>query len=309
MIDISKIENLVFEGGGMRAMAFLGVMRYLEEMKVLKQIKRVIGSSAGCIFAAMVACKASYKEAEEIVKNKDFSELKDDTWGYVVDVIRVINYFGICKGDALYEWFGVILEKFTGNPDITFIQLFQRTGIELVITATNVNRMKETYFSHIEYPGMPVRLAGRMSCTIPLFFKPLEYEGDIYVDGGTMNNFPIWYFDKYYQTKSGSFELASSVNSVKIRTLGFKLMAANEHISNDKKVEFDRVDITNIKQYCRAITNIAELQIERGYIHGDYWKRTVQIFTGKIAATDFNAPREEIDKLIEMGYNSCRKRF
>lgn len=36
-----------------------------------------------------------------------------------------------------------------------------------------------------------------MSCCIPIVFKPIEFENDLYVDGGLYNNTPIIYFKNY----------------------------------------------------------------------------------------------------------------
>ena len=49
-------ENLVIEGGGVRGIAFGGTLQKLEELGVLPNIRRVIGSSAGAITAGAVAC-------------------------------------------------------------------------------------------------------------------------------------------------------------------------------------------------------------------------------------------------------------
>ena len=50
-------ENLVFEGGGVKGVAYSKVAYALEEYGVLKGIKKVAGSSAGSIMALLVALK------------------------------------------------------------------------------------------------------------------------------------------------------------------------------------------------------------------------------------------------------------
>ncbi|MBQ0128550.1 MAG: patatin-like phospholipase family protein, partial [bacterium] len=40
-------RNLVFEGGGVRGIAYAGALEVLEEEKILRKIKRVAGTSAG----------------------------------------------------------------------------------------------------------------------------------------------------------------------------------------------------------------------------------------------------------------------
>ena len=179
----------------MRGLSFCGALKYLEEKNVLKNIKRVAGSSAGSLFAVMIACKTPVSTILKMVETTNFASLKDDSWGYVYDVIRIINCYGMCKGDALYEWCGNALEMSGYHKDVTFQELFDKTGIELVITGTNLNKYTTEYFSHNTYPNMQVRLASRISSSIPLFFSAINMNDNIYVDGGVLDNYPIWIFD------------------------------------------------------------------------------------------------------------------
>ena len=48
-------RNLVFKGGGVRGIAYMGALAILEEVEVLKNIKRVAGTSSGAIAATMVS--------------------------------------------------------------------------------------------------------------------------------------------------------------------------------------------------------------------------------------------------------------
>ena len=309
-MDISQVENLCFEGGGVKGIAFLGCIDFLQKRGTLSQIKRVIGSSVGVLPAVLIACRSSSEEAEKILDNKDFNDLKDDSWGYVADVFRVVYHYGMCRGDALFDWFGEILEKLVGNKDITFLELFNKTSIELVMTGTNLNKCREEYFSYQTQPNMPVRLGARISTAIPVYFKAVQYgqDGDTYIDGGTLNNFPIWYSENLYRERkgSGSFEDASHSVPEHIKTLGFKLMSTEEHIV-ENQLEFDKQEITNIKQYCSALASCICRQIERSYIHGDYWKRVVPIDTGTIYATDFGLDDKGKEWLKLQGYQACEK--
>jgi NTE family protein len=285
------IENLCFEGGSVKAFAFIGAIRRLEELGILKEIKRVIGSSAGCIFALGIACKISSKEMEEIVSSTDFSKFKDDSYGYVFDIIRVIKHYGICKGDELYNWYSSLLLKFTGKENITFDEMYKKTGIDFVITGTNLTKSRTDYFSHKTTPTLEVRLAMRISTSIPLFFKAIELDNDVYVDGGVLNNYPIWYFDK-----EGD------------RTLGLKLMGVDEYKEEDT-IEHDPQDTSNIKNYIESLINSMMYQIEKGYIRKGYWEKSIIIDTGKVSTLEFNLDQNKKNWLVKQGYNSATLYF
>ncbi len=65
-------ENLVFEGGGVKGLAFVSALRTLEEEKIicLEEIKRVGGTSAGAITALLVGLGFSFDEIEHLCNIK-----------------------------------------------------------------------------------------------------------------------------------------------------------------------------------------------------------------------------------------------
>ncbi|MBS7778822.1 patatin-like phospholipase family protein [Acidovorax sp. CCYZU-2555] len=65
---------------------------------------------------------------------------------------------------------------------------------ELVLTGYNNDQKQGTFFSAATHPNMPVALAGRISMSIPMFFKAVKMEVDgemqSFVDGGVGSNMP-----------------------------------------------------------------------------------------------------------------------
>lgn len=92
----TKWENLVFEGGGVKGLAFISALRALEEGNVisLDNIKRVGGTSAGAITALLVGLGFSFDEIEHLSNIKTlegctlpqikFSELLDGPHGATI---------------------------------------------------------------------------------------------------------------------------------------------------------------------------------------------------------------------------------
>ena len=48
-------RNLIFEGGGVKGIAYSGALAVLEQRGILRRIKRVGGASAGAINASLLA--------------------------------------------------------------------------------------------------------------------------------------------------------------------------------------------------------------------------------------------------------------
>ncbi len=54
--------NLIFEGGGVKGIAYVGALTVLEDKDVLQKVKRLGGTSAGAINATLLALKFSLAE-------------------------------------------------------------------------------------------------------------------------------------------------------------------------------------------------------------------------------------------------------
>ena len=92
----------------------------------------------------------------------------------------------------------------SSDREITFREHRERTGLELVLTGTNLRTGRGEYLSDRHGLGqMKVADGVRISMGLPLLFKPVRvsrgapdrrYEG-LWVDGGVLNNNPIHAFD------------------------------------------------------------------------------------------------------------------
>ncbi|MCB9164300.1 MAG: patatin-like phospholipase family protein [Flavobacteriales bacterium] len=134
---------------------------------------------------------------------------------------------GIFSGKEIREFFRELIERklkpvyyavhntYNGfDPFMPFKEFFNLTGVDLVITATNISTHRPMYFSVWQTPDFPVIEAVAMSMNFPFAFRPVyvdhpvrgndkaqaeKYRG-LYVDGGMLNNYPIHAFDTIKQT-------------------------------------------------------------------------------------------------------------
>ena len=297
-------ENFVFQGGGIRGIAFGGAICYLEKWNLVKQLKRIAGSSAGAIIAGALAVGYSGSEIIDLLHKTDFKTFEDDSkFGPFGDLWRFVNKYGIYKGDAFEKWYAKVLMEKTGDPNITFLQVYQRYGKELVITGTCLNTCETHYYHYLKYPNMPVKTAVRISMSIPALFASVQENGHVMVDGGVLNNYPIWVFDG--NTIGDSRVTDDEI--LKSKTLGFKLMTDQEKA--DYKLYHIEEPVDNIIQYLKALINSMLIQIERGHIRTGYWPRTVCINTHNVGSLEFSLPSETKQKLIQGGYDSIHDKM
>jgi NTE family protein len=298
-------ENIVLSGGGVKVIASIGALEVIQELGILKNIKGFAGSSAGAIIAGALSIGYTVDEIKDIMMDKNFNDFKDY---YHLTPLALFYHYGCCAGDAFMNWFGDMVKKKTGNAQTTFKDVYEQYGKYLIITGCCVNKRETHYYSHISNPTMPIINAVRISMSIPGLFSPVKWNDDFLVDGGLLENYCIYIFDKESpNSKLMKITAESPPHIPTDKTLGLKLLCSDEQ--PDGKIYHGNAPIHNFFDYILSIVNTMLTQIERSYIHTNYWNRTIPIQTGDIPITDFNLTKEEKLKLIALGVESATKFF
>ncbi len=79
-----QFENLVFEGGGVKGIAYGGALELLEAKGIMPQIKQTSGASAGAIAALLVGLGCSSADVTKILSAMDFKKFLDYNGGFSV---------------------------------------------------------------------------------------------------------------------------------------------------------------------------------------------------------------------------------
>ncbi len=194
-------KNLVFEGGGVKGIAYVGAMETLREKGILPNITRVGGTSAGAINAVLVGLNYSPEKTLKILSRMNFKKFMDGSFGVLRDINRLTTEYGWYKGDYFRKWIGNLIAKKTGKPDTTFAQAMDQKDAkgfrDMYFMGTNLSTHFAEVFSHEHTPRVCIADAVRISMSIPLFFAARRSpRGDIYVDGGVLDNYPVKLFDR-----------------------------------------------------------------------------------------------------------------
>ncbi len=318
-------KNLVFEGGGVKGIAYIGAMDVLQKKQILPDIKRVGGTSAGAINALLFGLGYTNAETREIFLNMDFDNFLDDKWGIARDTKRLIKEFGWYKGDSFKKWIKRMISYKTGNPNTTFADLKAEEKTkgyrELYFVGTNISTGYSEIFSYEHTPDMKLADAVRISMSIPLFFTAVKSGGNVYVDGGLLNNYPIKIFDRegYIDNENASLEvdyytkhnadLTENPYLYNKETLGFKLDNSKEiGLFKDGEKPPSR-KVKHIFHYIKyLIDTLVEFQSNQ-HMHGDDWQRTIYVDTLGVKTTDFDITKEQKLELIESGRVNTEKYF
>lgn len=160
------MENIgiVLSGGGVRGAAHVGLLKALEENGIYPQL--ISGSSAGALVGALYA------------HGYDFPTILDF---FKTTPILKLSYYSVSKPGLLNsdKYFQLLHNYFP-------VDHFNALKKKLFVTVTDIINAQDHIFS--EGPLIKTLLA---SAALPPVFTPVSIEGNLYIDGGIMNNFPV----------------------------------------------------------------------------------------------------------------------
>lgn len=315
-IRVYPFRNLSLKGGGVRGIAYAGVLEVLEEEGILDQIQRVSGTSAGAITAMITAFRLPVPRVIDIFNTLTFSHVpqarvKEVRRPVIADELvcsqRLLSDFGWFSSQYFYDWLQeVIAGQCEGNGRATFADFRARGFRDLYIVASNITRQRAEVFSAETHPDVAVADAVRMSMSIPLYFEALRFDGksfgsgDLYVDGGVFDNFPIKYFDdQRFAHDSNWF-----VSGVNWETLGCYLYTPDG-------CEGEQKEIGNVFQFMTELMESYVVEYREGFFRRDLAEqmRTITISDQCVRATQFDITVDspEYEMLIESGRAATRE--
>lgn len=310
--DSVMIENLIFEGAGIRGIAFCGALMELDSRGQLECIERVGGTSSGAITAALVSIGYTPTETYEIIGSTDFGKFNDGSFGVVGGLTRLNKKQGYYRGKSFLHWVENLIEKKTGKKNLTFRELHalrqhQMDGQfkELVIAATSLNHQRSIFFSYQSYPDMRIADAVHASMAIPLYFEPviINQSGSVVsnkemstadhlcVDGGFTANFIIGYFDETKPT--GELIIAP--------TLGLRIDSdpqIEEDLSN-RNLAYQSINST--ADFIGAFYYMIKETMNRTQLTEEDWQRTISISDCEMSPKVKKLSVAEKEMLIKAG--------
>ncbi len=200
---------VVLSGGGSRGVAHIGVLKALEEQGV--PIDFIAGTSIGAIIGGLYAAGYAPEEMMEIVMSDAFIDAAsgnidnkytyyymqpkpDPTW---ININFSINQL---RNNGSGYVFRDNLPSSIVSPylmDFLFMKYFVPAAASANYNFDNLFVPFRCMVSNIEERRGEVMRYGsladaiRASMTFPFFFKPITINGDLMMDGGMYNNFPV----------------------------------------------------------------------------------------------------------------------
>ena len=193
------IEYLSLEGGGMKAYAYVGVMKYFSEEGIdLSHLKVISGSSIGAFTALCIVLGYNFKEFDDILSA---FVLPNFIGFYTIfkAIPNLLYRYGLMNLSTIETILNNVFQNKNIDVDITFKELYYLFPINLLITGSNVNTMETKYFNFENTPDMKVKDACMISVSYPILFTPTLLNGNYYCDGGLFRNLPFEYVELEYE--------------------------------------------------------------------------------------------------------------
>jgi NTE family protein len=324
----------VFEGGGVRGLAFLGALRCCDDAGI--RWRKVAGTSAGAITASLVAADFPIDELEAIIGGMDFMDfltqkthpliLNGDPCNDLRSPIRMIllllltRRMGQYSSEPFRQWLegNLAYRGLKTFADVQTKQVAYGIQRDLKVVASDISRGEMLVFpDDLDRPdpidGFSLREqlklkspshfsiaeAVRLSMSIPFFFEPgiLGSSKRRIVDGGILSNFPLWIFD---------FRQEDSPNPGKVcprwPTFGLRLV---EDDNRSKPVG----QVNGPFELLGAMFHT--MMVARDQYHVDEKNRDrileINITHANVTATQFNLTLRHKRALYEQGYCSMKQ--
>jgi predicted acylesterase/phospholipase RssA len=239
----------------------MGIFTLIGALKVLENdlvdVEEISGSSAGAIITLFLATGMTVDEILTTSLSIDIQQLMK------IKIRSFYNKFGFVDVDPIRK---KLVDVCGFDPT------FKEIDMKIYISAFCLNTSQTVYFSKDTHPDMKVIDAVCMSMAVPFIFACGKYNGYTYVDGGTMEQYPL---TPFIDKKS------HEITCIKIKSNNI----FQENIDNPKQFVESLIlsTLSNRYTYDKPI-KIIEVNVEN-----------TNVF-------DFNMSYEEKVKLYNMGF-------
>ena len=255
------INTLVFSGGGVSGFSQMGFIQELDDQQLCKNVRNLVASSIGSVVATCWSVGISGNKMLDWFLNVNHDVLK------IKDLSLLFTDFGLDDGEIFIAVIVDLLLSCNVSPLLTFNDIASTYNKNLYITGTNLKTHDVVYFSKKEgFGDMKVLDAIRISISIPLVLTSVKYQGENYVDGGVLDNYPMSY----------AIKLTESLEDLQHKIIGCRTQS------------WVSVPITNLETY---FYNLAVCTIRKNKNQVNFY--TVDVSTNGISSFQFGITRDE----------------
>lgn len=188
--------GLVLSGGGAKGLAHIGVLKVIDSLGI--EIDYIGGTSMGAIIGGLYASGYTGNQLDSIFQNVDtealiqdyvprgaknfYEKRNDEIYALTLPFDRFKLGLPTALSRGMYNF--NLLSRLTKH--VAHVKDFDELPIPFLCIATNVETGKEVVLDKGVLPQSMIA-----SGAIPSLYNPIEIDGNLLVDGGVVNNYPI----------------------------------------------------------------------------------------------------------------------
>jgi NTE family protein len=317
--------DAIFEGGGVRGLAFLGALRCCNDLGI--RWRKLAGTSAGAITAAVLATDLSMDDLEELLGQLDYSlfltqknsplilngdpadDLQSPAWTLLF--LTISRQMGEYSAQPFRQWLEATLGKGHLHTFADVKQQLKERELKVVISNLTRGEMlvlpddlrrqdsadSDPLYKQLRLQNpedFSVAEAVRLSMSIPLFFEPGKLGNDLIVDGGILSNFPLWIYDKQ--------SVGSTPAMPRWFTFGFRLVDTG--IESQVKINTPLSMLAAMfRTMMKARDRYHQREMDKGRVIN------IDVSEAGVTTTDFHLDGDRKAKLYRLGYVSTKRFF
>ena len=187
-----KIRHLVLSGGGGTGFAYYGALResHKDGFWNIDEIQTMHGISCGSVFVFIMAMlkHISWEDYDDYCIKRPW----ETVFGFSPEkLLNAYSNVGVCGRETVEMIVAPVLSAADLPLNTTMQQFFDFTGIEVHYYATNLDTYSLVDISYKTHPDWELVDAMYSSCALPVLFRPNRVNGEVYVDGGFLCNYPL----------------------------------------------------------------------------------------------------------------------
>ena len=291
------IKNLAFSGTSSKFFIILGVFKSLFDYDYinLNDIENIICSSGSILVIYYLLLGYNLNDIRKILIKIDMNVLLFNN-KYNENIIEnIFDYNCIINNKKFREIFELFTHNKIKKSTITFKELYDLSGICLIINAFCLETGKLEYFTYKSHPDMNVIDAILMTVAMPIVFQPVSYNGKTYSDPGIVKHIDIDYYFKDINIVEDKY-LYDKINN---ETLGIIVDTSNvEYVYNTGAKSDDEKIIRLVNYLSKIFCAIIDTR-------DDYKKYNYIKIPSDIKIYNIEVSEDIKNKLIILGYKEC----
>ena len=187
---VDEITHIVLSGGGAQGFSFYGFLREANKSGIwnIKNIKTMHSTSIGGFITAILCMDFEWDVLDDfLIKRPWHTVLKLDLAAY----FRVFEKKGMVPKTIYEDAMKPLFAAKDMPVNVTLREFYEATGIEWHVYAADLNELCVVDISYKTHPDWTVTKALHCTSNLPIVFEPYIENGKVYIDGGTLVNYPI----------------------------------------------------------------------------------------------------------------------